>query len=145
MDADQKIALARFSDVAVREKEFSDAELRSGKYEKLNGFAYLNAIFFDRHRRLLVKPVLLRLKVIAVLFCAALAASFFVPEQLGKLAMRRMSFLPLFYYVFRIDRANAVCRAMFYNCDISLLRYAFYRQRMPCFPNFKVRLYVSRG
>lgn len=145
VDMSQQIAVAKFADVAVKEKEFSAAELHSLQFEKLNGFAYLNAIFFARHRRLLVKPILIRLGVIAFLFTAGVIASFFIPD-FSKTLVNPGDIIPAFVFImYFASIGERVCRAMFYNCDISLLRYAFYRQKNAVLSNFKVRLLRIAG
>ncbi|ADY55751.1 hypothetical protein Sgly_1449 [Syntrophobotulus glycolicus DSM 8271] len=142
---EQMLRQARFSDVAVREKEFSALDLQSKKYESKTGFAYLNAIFFARHKRLLVKPILLRLAVIAVLFFTIIAVSFFIPHfirplsDLGKI-------LPVFIFMmYFASIGERVCKAMFYNCDLSLLHYSFYRSRKAVLSNFRARLFRIAG
>lgn len=140
MNANQKMAVARFADVAVREQEFSDEELREDRFGKRTGFAYLNAIFFARHRRLLTKPIRIRLMIIAILFVAGVVASFFLPNEIkGRFSPGDL--LPAFVFImYFASIGERVCRAMFYNCDISLLRYAFYRQKTAVLSNFRVRL-----
>jgi len=140
-DAKQAVGQARFSDVAVREKEFSDADLRAGIFDNKEGFAYLNAIFFKRHGRLLIKPILMRLAIIAALFFACIAASYYIPDFLRP-ASKPDSLLPVFVFIMYFTSiGERVCRAMFYNCDISLLRYSFYREKNAVLSNFKVRLF----
>jgi len=39
-----------------------------------------------------------------------------------------------------VSIGDRVCRAMFYNCDISLLRYPYYRQPAVILSNFRIRL-----
>lgn len=49
----------------------------------------------------------------------------------------------LSYFVFIMNFTSIgekVCKAMFYNCDLSLLRYGFYRERTAVLSNFRIRL-----
>lgn len=145
VDTEKIISEASAADVAVREKDFSDSDLKPGRFEKKTGFAYLNALFFERHRRLLVKPVMIRLVIIAVLFCAGTVASFFMPKLDGPLPSPGVM-LPAFVFIlYFASIGERVCKAMFYNCDISLLRYPFYRDRDAILSNFKVRLLWISG
>lgn len=145
IDTHQIMAEANFSDVVMREKEFKDSELKSNKFKNKEGFAYLNTIFFERHRRLLVKPVLIQLAVITVLFLAATAAGYFVPKFIKPLS-NPSTILPGFVFImYLVSIGERVCKAMFYNCDISLLRYSFYRDRNAILSNFKVRLLHVAG
>lgn len=144
-DTSQLIAQARFSDVAVREKEFKASDLKKDKYAARKGFDYLNAIFFARHRRLLVRPILIRLAVIAVVFVATIAAPHFIPGFVKPLS-NPGKILPGFVFVMYFTSiGERVCKAMFYNCDISLLRYSFYREKNAILSNFKVRLLRVAG
>lgn len=145
VDTEKAITEATIADVTVREKDFSASDLKPGRFERKTGFAYLNALFFERHRRLLVKPVIIQLAIIAVLFCAAVIASFFNPKLDGSLPGPG-TVLPLFVFIlYLVSIGERVCKAMFYNCDISLLRYPFYRNRDAILSNFKVRLLRVSG
>lgn len=140
-DINQVIAEAKFSDVAVREKEFTDSDLKSDQFDNKNGFAYLNAIFFQRHKRLLVKPIIIRLILIAIVFIAALLVVHRFPDIINSTS-NPSKILPIFVFIiYFASIGERVCRAMFYNCDISLLRYSFYRNKYAILSNFKVRLF----
>ena len=145
MDKSEIMASTRFSDVAVQEKQFTASELNSNRFENKTGFAYLNAIFFERHRRLLVKPIIIRLILIAILFLAAAVVSIFVPGFIKPFS-NPSAVLPVFVFImYLISIGERVCKAMFYNCDISLLRYSFYRNKNAVLSNFKVRLLRVAG
>lgn len=145
LDMNQKIRKAKFSDVAMREKEFSESELKSIKFNDKKGFAYLNAIFFERHRRLLVKPIFIRLAIIGFLFVTTIVISFFVPTFIKPLSQPG-EILPAFVFImYFASIGERVCKAMFYNCDISLLRYSFYRDKKAVLSNFKIRLIRVAG
>ena len=140
IDVDKVVSEAKFSDVAVREKEFKHADLDTHRLESKTGFAYLNAIFFRRHRRILVRPIIVRLVIIAILFAAAVVASAYQPN-VKSLVSRPDAILPVFVFIMYFSSlGERVCKAMFYNCDISLLRYSFYREKNAVLSNFKVRL-----
>jgi len=140
VDADKVVSEAKFSDVAVREKEFKHADLDTHMFEGKTGFAYLNALFFRRHRRILVRPIIVRLAIIAIIFAAAIVASVYQPD-VKSLVSRPSAILPVFVFIMYFSSlGERVCKAMFYNCDISLLRYSFYREKNAVLSNFKVRL-----
>ena len=145
VNVDEVMSEAALSDVALREKDFSDSDLKPDRFENKKGFAYLNALFFERHRRLLVKPIIIRLVIAAVLFCAAVVASRFIPDLIKPLS-NPGAVLPAFVFIlYFASIGERVCKAMFYNCDISLLRYPFYRSRNAVLSNFKVRLLRVAG
>ena len=71
--------------------------------------------------------------------------SFFVPEFLKPLS-NPGKILPAFVFLMYLASiGERVCKAMFYNCDISLLRYSFYRDKNAILSNFKVRLLKVAG
>jgi hypothetical protein len=132
---------AMFRSVKMKENEFSNESLKSGKYEKKQGYAYLNAIFFERHRKLLEKPIFIRLGAIGVVLAAGIVILLLFPEAAGALDNHLLSIMPIFVFImYFISLGDRVCKAMFYNCDISLLRYSFYRTREVILRNFMVRL-----
>ncbi|MDD3170065.1 MAG: hypothetical protein PHC91_11470, partial [Eubacteriales bacterium] len=132
---------ATFSSVKMKEKDFSEETLQSGKYEKKQGYEYLNAIFFERHRKLLEKPIRIRLVVIGTILAAGIVISLLFPQAAELLDENILSILPSFVFVmYFISLGDRVCKAMFYNCDISLLRYSFYREKDVILRNFMVRL-----
>lgn len=132
---------AIFSSVKMKEDDFSKESLRSGKFEKKRGYEYLNAIFFERHRKLLEKPILNRLAIIGAALAAGIILSLLFPKALGQLEHNLLSILPSFVFVmYFISLGDRICKAMFYNCDISLLRYSFYRRKDVILRSFMVRL-----
>lgn len=133
-----------FRDVAVREKDLAQSEPKTREYAgRLKGYAYLNALFFSRHRRMLFRPVALILIVVALLFVAGCvlysADRVLTRTLLLKLGQTLPAFVFLMYLASMV--AEKACRAMFYNCDISLLRYGFYRRREVILQNFRIRLF----
>lgn len=136
----------KFAGVAVREKEFKAEDLNSHKFDEKKGFAYLNAIFFERHKRLLVKPIFIRLVIIAVLFIGCVILSVCLPEFNKQLATQKDNILPIFVFImYFASIGEHISKAMFYNCDMSLLRYSFYRDKNAILSNFRVRLIRIAG
>ena len=79
----------------------------------LQGYAYLNALFFARHRRQLVKPVKIRLLLILAVFLGGLAFAFLDPAKAQQAAGQIVSFLPFFvfimYFMSVADKPAARC------------------------------------
>lgn len=145
IDTSKLINEAKFNDVKMREKDFSGNELNLTKFDNKTGFDYLNSIFFERHKRILVKPIIVRLAIIAVSFAAAIIAPMFIKNAF-KLLSDPTKILPFFIFImYLISIGERVCKAMFYNCDISLLRYSFYREKRAVLSNFKTRLIWIAG
>ncbi len=134
-------AAAPAKDVEVKE---SDAELEAGQYarlQRLKGYDYLNAMFFARHRRQLVRPVWYRLAIAGVALCSALAFALWQPEAARSLSRSLTAMLPSFVFImYGMTVAEKACRAMFYNCDKDLLRYAWYRTPGVILRCFAIRL-----
>lgn len=134
-------AAASFKEVEVREADVSLSETEQEKFRHLKGYDYLNALFFARHRRQLLKPVWFRLALVALGFAGTVAVRVFSPETALSLSRNLTLLLPSFIFImYSITVADKSCRAMFYNCDKDLLRYAWYRQPKVILRNFEIRL-----
>lgn len=137
-----------FADVAVKETDLlkeQQRDAREGKQsafiERLHGYAYLNALFFKRHRRQLLRPLFIRLAIIGVGLVAGIVGSLISPDKITPLAANLPKMMPVLVFVmYLLCVADKACRAMFYNCDISLLRYGFYRRPRVILDNFRIRL-----
>lgn len=141
LNEDNALAKLEFEDVTLKEKNFSKTDLNSDKFDKKKGFAYLNAIFFERHKDILVKPLLIRIISIAIIWVAALVTSYFVPDFVNDFPSAN-EIVPFFVFVmYFLSLGERICKAMFHNCDISLLRYPFYRKKDAILSNFKARLF----
>lgn len=123
---------ARKADVAMKAGDFKDVHAADAERASSNGaarqqgYARLNALFFRRHRRLVRKPLLNRLAIIAgagVLACAGLAAA---GAPAGWSLHTVLPYLP--FALFSLSNGERLCRALFYNCDMPLMRYPFYRE-----------------
>ena len=132
-------ASAACKEIEIREEAVSSRE--RDRFADRKGYAYLNALFFARHRRQLVRPVYYRLASAAALFaagCVLLAAD---RTAAAATARNLTAMLPFFVYImYFMTVADKASRAMFYNCDKNLLRYAYYRQPGTILQNFKIRL-----
>jgi hypothetical protein len=141
--AKEKARKRAFKDVVLKDSDLS-AEDSKNTLTHLHGYSFLNALFFLRHRRMLQKPVLIELVIVAVLGVAGLiCALVFRPETADIINTQLTRIIP--FSVFLIYMAangigTRICKAMFYNCDISLLRYGWYRQKSVVLKNFSLRL-----
>jgi hypothetical protein len=135
------MAKSRFADVQLKEKDLTKTNAK--KFERLSGYRYLNAIFFERHKRMLVRPMLIMIAIVLFLFLAAVCTLYFVPDVALPLAEYIPNILPLCVFLMYLATATneRVCRAMFNNCDIALLRYSYYRQPSVILKNFRIRLF----
>lgn len=132
---------AKFADVEINEKEFNKSELNSKIFNKKEGYEYLNAIFFNRHKKLLYKPMYIELVIIGIIFLLGVASVFIFPNAMQKIIGDMYKAIPGFLLImYFISNSRRITKAMFYNCDISLLRYGFYRDKKVILKNFQVRL-----
>lgn len=138
----QNAAQAAFKDVQMKDADLT-VEDGGGRIQGLKGYEYLNALFFRRHRRLLVKPVRVELIGVGVVLLAGLIGSFLAPDITCGLVERLPAALPTFVFVMYImcnTLGQRICKAMFYNCDISFLKYGWYREPKVILRNFAIRL-----
>lgn len=127
----QLMTEARKADVAAKAGDFkgvnTDLEhAAASSVTRQQGYARLNALFFRRHRRLVRKPLLNRLAVIVgagALACAGLAAA---GAPAGWSLHTLLPYLP--FAMYSLSTGERLCRALFYNCDMPLMRYGFYRE-----------------
>lgn len=126
-------------------------------FEDRSGYDYFNALFFHRHKRLLLTPVRLKCKISGVvlvltggLFLALrvyLGNARFASEVSGPVWRCYGLFLAsLVFIMYCIGSGNSLTMAMFYNCDVSMLRYSFYRTPQAILQNFRIRMrYIIRN
>ena len=128
-------------EVEMQEKDAAVPRAKEAKLRALRGYSYLNALFFARHRRQLVKPVYYRLAAAGALFAAGVVFFFVNRGAAVQLSRNLAARLPLFIYImYFMTVADKAGRAMFYNCDKDMLRYAWYRRPQTILKNFRIRL-----
>lgn len=133
---------ARFKDVNLNEKDLV-TNFDSSKINHKKGYVYLNALFFERHKRILLKPVIV---IVGSILIGTLLYSILglfakdISQELSKSLITRLTFFVFLMYFLTVFSGERACRAMFNNCDISLLRYGFYRNPRTILENFKIRL-----
>lgn len=136
--ARQKASGAQFKDVALR-----DSDLTTEGESGLTGWPYLQAIFFRRHRRMLYKPAKIVLAILGGITVAGSAALLFLRgEKTAALFTGIPSVLPYcVFFLYLMDNivGTKITKAMFYNCDLALLRYGWYRQPQVVLRNFSLR------
>ncbi|OXM14666.1 hypothetical protein [Paenibacillus herberti] len=133
------ISDAQRADVESKAGDF-DTEtvvLQNGKASRRQGHDFLNELFFTRHRRLIRKPLLARLAIIggAGAVGSVVMASLGLETEGWSLAVAAV-FLPVL--MFQLTVGDRLCRALFYNCDMPLMRYSFYREA--AWRHFRIRL-----
>lgn len=142
LEQDDAVKEARAADVQIQDKDISKEELRSRKYEEKEGYDYLNAIFFERHKRIVSRAVKSRIIIILAVGLIGAVALLFVGEQMKQKTFEAMTqMMPVMVFVMYLESTGGrICKAMLFNCDISLLKYGYYREADAILKNFKIRL-----
>lgn len=119
----------------------SKLTLDAGPDSRKTGCARFNELFVRRNYRLLMRPAR-RTAVIAgaalALGCAACLISPAAAAAVNGLVVQALPGMLLLMYF--INRGNTVTRALFFNCDRSMLCYRFYRQPRVILGIFTARL-----
>lgn len=142
INVEKAMANATFADVKINEKKISSELLDSRKFDKKEGYDYLNELFFFRHRRIVEKSIKIRVMIISIAFViVSIVVGFFLQDKKGDILGILENSVPfLVFFMYSISTTDRICRAMFVNCDISLLRYNYYREGEAIIKSFKVRL-----
>ena len=128
-------------EVGMKEKDLQIDHTKDLRKQGLTGYAYFNALFFARHRRQLIRPVYYRLAIIFVLFVCMVGLRVANPAVAAYICRQITSMLPLLVFImYAVTVAEKACKAMFYNCDKSMLKFGFYRNPEVILKNFKIRL-----
>lgn len=131
---------AVFSKVKLKEKEFTAEELIYDNSNKKEGFPYINFIFFKRHKRILNGPIMKQAAAIVAIFAVCLAASYLIKDFHKYYFTTIKKGFPVFIYaLYMMSTAQKATKAMFYNCDISLLHYGFYKTSEAVLATFTLR------
>lgn len=105
------------------------------------GLEYLNELFIRRHQKILWKASK-RLTIISLGIILGLLVLFWrLPDLKEKINELILTYLPYFVFImYAINRGTGFTRALFINCDHSLLTYSFYKQPGAILKLFQIRL-----
>lgn len=132
-----KQAMAK-TGISVEEKDYNVKELNT-KQSHLHGYQFLNHLFFKRHKRLIQRPIKRRLLFILALTILCVAVRFFIDLSISDTSLLEL-LPPMIFFMYMLNISEKVCRAMFMNCDVSLLHYGYYRQPKAILENFRIRM-----
>lgn len=131
---------AQFARVKLKDKEFTQQELHFNQSNKKEGFVFINDIFFKRHKRILNKPIKFQLMIIVTLFVISLIVSQLIDNFHSVYISGIKSIFPIFIFALYImSTGQKATKAMFYNCDISLLHFGFYKTKEAVLATFAIR------
>lgn len=107
----------------------------------LSGMTYLNALLFDRYKKVLYKKVRNRVLSLVVILVAMEALRYYLgPFELTDTILLR--FLPFSFMIMYIaSSGKVVVQMVFVNCDISMLHYPFYREAKTIIAGFNYRFW----
>lgn len=118
-----------------------DIKIDNKKLKNKKGYELFNAIFFERHKSLLLRSVkiyALILFIILIIIIVVIIKNPIYKSGINKLLMNNLSLFVIIMYF--INRGEVVTKAMFYNCDHYMLTFNFYRNRNVILNMFKIRL-----
>lgn len=133
-----KSAQVKLQQSQVNKMISTDTSVTSNK----NGFAYLNELFIKRHQKILWKSSeKITVGALAVLAVGVFAVLFFpeTKEGINKILLNALPYFVLVMYL--INRGVGFTRALFVNCDHSLLTYPFYKSPSNILRLFRIRLW----
>lgn len=132
-----------FKDVELKGKQLQTCG--SIKMQKRSAASYLTYVFYKRHTWLLLKPAAIISAVVVAAFAAAAIIGIFIVPELFKLFVQNVSMVYQLsvFILYLMSTGAKACKAMFYNCDISLLRMPFYREPKLLLSVFGHRLFMT--
>lgn len=130
-----------FGDVKLSQKKINTQILKSKDYKNKEGYEYLNSLFFLRFKSVIVSPIKIISAIIGIVFLILILLSLFIEESGPKIIEIIYEKPSIFIFImYIISTGEKTCRALFYNCDVKLLRYRYYRRSDAILNNFKIRL-----
>ena len=140
-----EVAQKKNQDAAFRDVQLKDSDLTAeGECAELAGWPYLQALFFRRHSRMMYKPlkyILIAIAAITVAGCALMLI--FHDSDVTDMFSKVTAVLPFcvfFLYLIQSNiMGNRICKAMFYNCDLAMLKFGWYRHPKVILHNFVLR------
>lgn len=138
--AKQKNAGAQFKDVRLKDSDMT----AEGECSALSGWPYLQELFFRRHRRMMYMPLKYVLIALgAVTLVGGVVLAILRGDGLSELFSRVTAVLPFCVFFLYIVQNNIIgariTKAMFYNCDLAMLKFGWYRQPAVVLKNFVLR------
>lgn len=133
---------ARTADVALDQKQVAEAEKnQQNLFHNKHGYEYLNALFFVRHRKIVKNALRMRMIVTGVILFGIAACTLFIPSIKNPVWNTLCTSSPLLIFImYLLSTGSVLCKAMFYNCDASLIKYGYYRESSAILKNFTIRI-----
>lgn len=130
---------AQKKSVKSKDSDYTVSLNEQDKLKTKEGYVYLNALFFLRHRSLTSSPINKRLVIIGAFGVVGVIIVILFRGQLEDQKWGLEKIFPFLILIMHfMSIGENMCKAMFYNCDLSLLRYSFYRSA--AYEHFLIRL-----
>ncbi len=130
---------AAFADVNLAEKKLVREKVTGTDH--LQGYALFNHLFFARHRRIITKPVRIKVAVVAVLALLTWIFLLLKPEYSGAAREIILAGSPyLLFIMYLLSAGEKFSRALFFNCDRYMLKERYYKDKRAILSNFTLRL-----
>ena len=132
------ISITKEELVSIRREDY---EVNPNKLKNKKGVTYLNTLFFERHKSLLIRSAITNSVVIFIIFLFLLFVPTMNPtikKEISKFILGYFPWLTLILYF--INKGPIIVQALFTNCDRYLLKFNFYRNKKLVNDLFKQRL-----
>lgn len=124
--------------ISINKKDYS---INPTKLENKTPAEYLNTIFFERHKSILLKSAIKYSITITIIILVLLIAALINKNIKQELTTTILSYFPLIVFLmYFINKGPIVSQAMFKNCDKSLLKFSFYKEPNNINKIFKERI-----
>lgn len=139
-DASVASAGAVVPDASVTSAASTTPSATAASFQGKTGYAYLNALFFARHKRIIERPIRIRTGIGLVLGLVLTCISMFFSGEVktGESSSFLVYYLPTFMYL--LCSYSRLTKAMYVNCDQSLLHYSFYKEKKALLEMFRLRM-----
>jgi hypothetical protein len=128
---------AKMAQQGLQKKIITDTSITSSK----TGYAYFNELFMKRHAKILTRSAKRIAIILAVVVVGLGVATTLVGTVRNVVSTMVLRDLPIFLWImYFINRGQQITRAMFMNCDHSMLTYRFFRQKDAILLLFRQRL-----
>jgi len=144
LDLGRMFTEANKTQVKSKDIDYNPMVGQTVQFKSREGYAYLNALFFARHRGLIMRPLWNRMAIICALGVIGVVFSVIYTERASSLVEHwSIGIAYLIWIMNFLSIGEKACKAIFYNCDLSLMRYSFYRNAAD--RHFRQRLYRICG
>lgn len=119
-------AIKKASETNENIVKIDDKKIKKSNKLKGRGFKYLNKLFFIRHKKHLLKPVLIKSGIFTLIGLISFVILGFFPMKDKELYSIIVFMIPIISYI--LFKQDKILIAFYKNCDNSLLYYGFYRE-----------------